>query len=125
MLAMMTIAVLEKGKKMTDRKKIASFISKEYDEAVKKHGTFQSDHEAYAVLKEEVEEAGEELDAIEAEMVLMWHDLRNDKDINERAERIYQYAISLIQEATQVAAVALKAKYSSAVRGDTHDKGRI
>lgn len=110
---------------MTDRKKIAGFISKEYDEAIKKHGIFQSDHEAYAVLKEEVEEASEELDYIDASMVLMWGDIREDKDITERAERIYQYAISLIQEATQVAAMALKIKYSNAVRGGHNDEGRI
>ena len=110
---------------MTDRKKIAGFISKEYDEAIKKHGTFNSDHEAYAVLKEEVEEASEELDYIDASMVLMWGDIREDKDITERAERIHQYSISLIQEAVQIAAVALKLKYSSAVRGDTNDKRRI
>lgn len=110
---------------MTDKKKIASFINKEYDEAIQKHGTFQSDHEAYAVLKEEVEEAGEELDAIDAEMVKMWRAIREDEDVTEIAEVIYQRAISLIQEAAQVAAVALKTKYSSAVRGDTNDEGRI
>ena len=111
-------AVAEKGTIMTDRKQIARLICDEYDDIITNHGTFNTDHEAYAVLKEEVEETGEELDAIDAEMVIIWHDIREDKDINEHAERIYQYAISLIQEAVQVAAVALKAKYSNAVRGD-------
>ena len=114
----MIFAVTEKGKKMTDRKQIARLICDEYDDIITKHGTFNTDHEAYAVLKEEVEETGEELDAIDTGMMILWNNIREDKDINEHAERIYQYAISLIQEAVQVAAVALKAKYSNAVRGD-------
>ena len=80
--------------------------------------TYEEAIETIKIAKEEIEESGEELDAIDTEMNQLWHDIREDKDINEHAERIYQYAISLIQETVQVAAVALKTKYSNAVRGD-------
>ena len=50
---------------MTDEKLIEEMVQNELKEANKKNPMFNSDHEAYAVIKEEIEEASFEFISLE------------------------------------------------------------
>lgn len=105
---------------MTDVSKIKSLIYTELYEASKVHPMFSSDHEAYAVLLEEVEEAQAELDRIKSDMSSLWQAVKNDRysDTMEIVKDIEKKAISAIQETIQVAAMARKTVLSQEVRNE-------
>ena len=75
------------------------------------HGkNYNSIHEGYAVLKEEIEEASEEMERIKTLLSEIWQNCRND-DVTEslgNAKKMNLYALYLMQEACQIAAVAEK-----------------
>jgi NAD(P)H-dependent flavin oxidoreductase YrpB (nitropropane dioxygenase family) len=73
-----------------------------------KHPIFNSLHEGYAVLKEEIEEATEETDRICQKLKLVWHSIKLDQYPGEHIQLIKQYAELLACEAIQVAAMARK-----------------
>ncbi len=78
----------------------------ELQNIVKEHGAvYASPHEAYAVLKEEVEEAAESLELLESKLSEIWQNVRmnwNDSTVIYQAE---QSAVALAEEAVQCAAV--------------------
>jgi hypothetical protein len=77
----------------------------------KKYGEqYNSLHEGYAVLLEEVEEAVDELERVKEEMSELWTCIKqNDsKGAAEALRRINTYAYFLLQETTQINAVAQK-----------------
>lgn len=55
---------------MTELSDIQKLVDKELEEANKKYPLFHSDHEAYAVIKEEIEECEEDIRKME--MVLSY-----------------------------------------------------
>ena len=57
-------------------------INAELENANKWGEDFSSNHEAYAVLKEEVEEASEELDNIKSALNIYWHSIRVNANKN-------------------------------------------
>ena len=63
---------------MTDNKIIHNLIEEELAEANKIHPLFQSPHEAYAVMLEELEETKEELDTCERLLEMTWDRVRTD-----------------------------------------------
>ena len=76
-----------------------------------KHGAaYNSLHEGFAVLMEEVEEVKEELDNVEQTMTRLWHITRADMPhmVYGCASQIAHYAAKAAAEAIQVAAVARK-----------------
>ena len=86
----------------------------ELQNIVKNYGAvYASEHEGYAVLKEEIEEAADDLDGINKNLAYIWALIKNNhikKDSNalngwEALVETKQYAIALAEEATQVAAV--------------------
>lgn len=80
----------------------------EYNNITTKYGeVYASEHEAYAVLKEEIEEAAECLDGINKNLAYIWALIKNNhiQKGREALEETKQYAIALAEEATQVAAV--------------------
>lgn len=97
---------------MIDKKFIEVLIEKELTEANLKNPLFRIPHEAYAVLLEEVEEMEDEVRKISDQMEIMWDYVKGDQNIENRAVVIYNRAISVIQEAVQVAAVCKKIKQS-------------
>ena len=97
---------------MTDREKIETLIKEELDAANEKHPLFHSPHEAYAVLKEEVDELVDETNWAVRLLDVMWCEVRADEDIVETADSIYKRAIMLIQEGIQVAAMCKKTQDS-------------
>jgi len=73
--------------------------------------TYASNHEAYAVLKEEVEEADGDLDAIKYSLDTFWNlvKVNADKDCMEQTVKdLKDTAYSMAKEAIQVTAVCYK-----------------
>ena len=86
---------------------ILSAIEKEKEAAILNYGYFHSDHEFWAVLKEEVEELQEYSAYIASKVDLLWGDIRNDEVLedNDDLNQIKEGAISAACEAIQVVAV--------------------
>ena len=85
----------------------------EFSNAVEKHGkTFNSMHEAWAVLKEEVEEVGFDLAELQSNFRTMWQSVRmnNNEDFMEGVNSIQNSAIRAMMELAQVWAVCEKMK---------------
>lgn len=97
---------------MIDEKVIEEMIQQELKEANREHPMFHSEHEAYAVLAEEVEEACEDMIHIKTNMDLLWKNVKNDLYTNKNYREIHKKAVHIIQEAIQVAAMAEKALVS-------------
>lgn len=83
-------------------------------EQFQKH--FHSHHEAYAVIKEEHEEVGEELDSISYYMDRMWDDVKDIKDITQVntdiLKKIKHRSESLFIELIQLLAMTKKYELS-------------
>lgn len=71
---------------------------------------FQSDHEGYAVLKEEVEEAETDLMDIKDILSVLWRYIKRNVEVpkKQQVELVKMCAIELAVEAIQVAAMAQK-----------------
>lgn len=93
---------------MTDNKIIHTLIQEELEEANQIHPLFQSPHEAYAVILEELEETKEELVACEGLLMDMWHRIRNDWGTEELLKKMQHHAVYMIQEGIQCAAMCQK-----------------
>lgn len=97
---------------------ITKAIEAELTSANEKHPPFASLHEAYAVIKEELEEAEEELVLAKQVLKYAWYGIRSDNtDLTfENIDELKKNAIHLAMEACQVAAMCDKAEQS--LRGE-------
>lgn len=80
----------------------------ELQNIVKNYGAvYASEHEAYAVLKEEIEEAAEDMEQINRNLAYLWALIKNNhiKAGGGAIAETIDYAKMLAQEAVQVAAV--------------------
>ena len=92
---------------------IKAAIEAETENAKKDWGPqYNSEHEAYAVLKEEVEEALDDLNIIQEDLGFLWNAVKtnSDKPYSAALTHIIQTAKALATEAVQIAAVATKAR---------------
>ena len=90
---------------------IMQAAEEEQDAAIRAHGLFHSDHEAWAVLKEEVEELLELFDENKRYVDIdnLWDKVRRDETISMGdMKEIYNWAMSCAKEAVQVFAMCLK-----------------
>lgn len=95
---------------MIDEKFVEEMIQQELKEANKSHPMFHSDHEAYAVIKEEIEEASFEFVSLENYLGNLWHKVVEDEPNKKRIyDEMKKASIRAIQEAIQVAAMCDKA----------------
>jgi nitrate/nitrite-specific signal transduction histidine kinase len=94
--------------KITDALK--SIENGEYKLATELHGMFNSMHEAYAVILEEVQEATEELAVLESELSDFWRLVRRNHSPGVLccSAQIELRAIATAAELIQVAAMARK-----------------
>ena len=93
------------------QKKIEDVVNDELRIACHFYGnSYHSNHEAYAVLLEEVEEAEQNLDYIKNRVATFWDDVKADNNagIKSNIRILVLDAIELAAEACQVAAVAKK-----------------
>ena len=85
---------------------------------IKEHGAFyNSEHEGYAILLEEVEELKESVDIIQRYLSDLWTNIRNNEIKNINLDGIGNWARSAAEEAIQVAAVS--EKFLSSVNKNT------
>ena len=97
---------------MISRNIIEELAAEELVDANTKHEPkFNSPHEAYAVLKEELEETEHELNMCMERLGMMWLCVKNDDVVQteKNLEYIKAYATSLVQEGIQVVAMCDKA----------------
>ena len=97
---------------MISRNIIEELAAEELVDANTKHDPkFNSPHEAYAVLKEEVEEMEVEVDLCKDRLHMLWDCVKNDDDQNAEHNLNYirAYATKAAQEAIQVVAMCDKA----------------
>ena len=79
--------------------------------AVLEHEYFHSQHEAWAVLKEEVEEMCQSVNqgAFQSLQFVLWQDVKHDKAADQaKLDEIYVKAFACACEAVQVMAMCLK-----------------
>jgi hypothetical protein len=89
---------------------IDNFINLEVSDAIKTYGKFNSSHEAYAVLLEEIEEVGEEFDIINDYIKETWNYVRRNQNDNIEITLpiIEEASRRMIKELVQVIAVVRK-----------------
>ena len=90
------------------KSEVEKLVQKELESANQRFQMFRSDHEGYAVLKEEIEEAYEETVEIKDSLDCAWSCIRIDSHYENCIENIKNHAIFLACEAIQVAAMAQK-----------------
>ena len=73
---------------------------------------FNSMHEAYAVIKEELDEVKDQYEAAERDLDIMWMYVKSDEvgAAETKAQRMEKTVIKLAAEAIQVAAMCRKAR---------------
>ena len=103
---------------MTSKEKINELVKEELQEANKLHPMFHSAHEAYAVIKEELEEAESEIHACNEELDFVWEYTRWDEaeKIRDHLHYLMETAIKAIGETIQVAAMCDKALHSMDIK---------
>ncbi len=74
--------------------------------AVIEHGKFNSDHEAYSIIREEAEEAADELRSMDIQLENIWNAVKRDDEI--KVDSLYDAAIRCACECIQVAAMCRK-----------------
>lgn len=94
---------------MTELSEIQKLVNEELKEANKKYPLFHSDHEAYAVIKEEVEECEEDIRKIQMVLSYFWSNTKRDKNSDNLIGGIKKIAMHAAAEAIQVAAMCDKA----------------
>lgn len=88
---------------------ITEIMHKEYSRASAAYGAkFVSEFEAYAVIKEEIEESSEELTALTQIFEDFWKEIKSGTVCREKLEKMRNHAINLACEASQVAAMMHK-----------------
>jgi len=93
---------------------IKAAIDKELISACERFPMFSSLHEAYGVIKEEVEEASEELEELKKYFDMAWGQIKlnnNELALN-HLTRMQGAALRLAVEACQVSAMCIKARQS-------------
>ena len=106
------------------RADVEKLVEKELKSANQKFPMFRSDHEGYAVLKEELEETEYEFDCIQGRIVELWRSVKcnlSSEWIMKINEVIVNRAINLACEAIQVAAMSQKFIDSQKERWGNHE----
>lgn len=92
---------------------VNKLMLEEYNRAAEKFGPKNNGpHESYAVIKEEVEEAAEELGTVNSQLEYYWFCVRENKmdEQNGKLKMIENFALKAAAECIQVAAMAYKAR---------------
>ena len=90
---------------------VSALVDKEYEWAAKSHGgVAASPHEGYALIKEEVEEADQEMERLKKKLGFLWLNVKNDAEdmVQRNFEDMKSMAIAGACELIQVAAIADK-----------------
>ena len=92
---------------------VSELVEKEYGRAGARFGlTNHSDHESYAIMLEELEEAQADVESLEKQMQIFWLFVKNNDSADYKHERlmaVQRSALLAACEFIQVAAMAKKA----------------
>lgn len=97
------------GMKLAVIKEAEKEERKSYDN----HEKFNSTHEGYAVIKEEMDEAVDEIKLMTEHGHRLWNRIKNDENTMEHIEKIEETAINCAAELIQV--IAMCKKYKSSI----------
>lgn len=90
--------------------RIAAIIKDELNRMCQKYGdTFNTDHEAFAVTLEEIEEARDNIVLVDSDKQKIWEMIKNNHPTQQYWVLLYMDTLSAIQELVQVAACCIKA----------------
>lgn len=103
--------ILENGRPKNQIDYVNDLVDFEFRNAKSKHIDFVDDHHFYAVLKEEFEELVDETDHMGVLLNAMWRVIKKDKPIE--VDTLMDVAKKAVIEASQIAAVCEKYKYSN------------
>lgn len=95
-------------KKLMD--KVIALTDEELDMANEQYPLFASNHEGSAVIREEVEEADDEMTRIKYYNGLLWDDVKEDENVDDDVDEVEKHAIRCACECIQVAAMCRKIK---------------
>ena len=102
---------------MIDIERIEELAEIELEEANKVHRKyFASDHECFAVIKEELEEAEEEMNRLHNALDALWIKVKMDADIEDILIDMKRICYFLISEAIQVYAMCEKGLRTNAMK---------
>lgn len=87
---------------------VRALVDKELAAANERFPQFHSQHEGWAVIKEEMEETEEELAKMKIYLAGAWGNITSDVQANSDIESLKQRAINAACEAIQVAAMCKK-----------------
>ena len=89
---------------------LRKLVEQELEAANRENPPFHSAHEGYAVILEEVEEARDELNNLDFQIVRLWGSVKSNQvaAMGDIACDIENHAVHLAAEALQVAAMARK-----------------
>lgn len=107
-------------------KKVTELIDKELAAANDKFGLNHSDHESFAVLREEIDEAMERAAEIEYRAAELWQGIKENaphRETRKQFSGLYASAAQLAVEAIQVAAMARKGILSNLVFTEEDERG--
>lgn len=102
---------------MIEKKYIDELATIELRSANEKHPKyFASQHETYAVLKEELEETRQELDRAMAGLDILWEQVKLDVNIEDALIDLKKILYLMIAEAVQVYAMCEKGLITNAIK---------
>ena len=102
---------------------IEQAVCHELRNIVKKYGpTYHSEHEGYAVLLEEVEEACEAAEFMQDALKRLWTSIRQNEFSKIELAQVRNYAMGLAEESIQVTAVC--ERFIETVKKNTEVKSR-
>jgi len=87
---------------------VSKLVGEELERSMIKFPLFNSPHEGYGVLKEEIEETADELAYVNKHLNIAWDKIKENKDAKNTIFYLKQYAINLAAESIQVAAMCQK-----------------
>lgn len=100
---------------------VEKLVQKEPKSANQRFPMFRSDHEGYAVIKEEIEESEQALENTKVYLNLLWIGVKGNLVHERNIQYLKRYAEELACEAIQVAAMSQKFIDSQKAREKSED----
>lgn len=87
-------------------KDVDMVIINELKRAISEHAPMNSQHEGFAVILEEIDEAKEEIENMDIALKMLWERVKRNDNAEDEAKMLLNYARLAAAETIQVAAMA-------------------